>query len=301
MAFISVKDDTFSTEVVTLQKGIKKLYDETSGPWEYVLSEHIHQGYYEPNAPLVDLRDAQFRMIDEALRFAGISEDKSKFPKNVVDVGCGLGGSSRYLGKKYGATCLGITLSPYQAQRANDVAAAEGLSDKVSFQVANALKQPFPDNHFDLVWSMESGEHMPEREKFVSELVRVAKPGGTIIIAAWCCRDLKPSEKSLQTWEKQILDKISAVYCLPEWCSVSDYVKLLKSQPVVDIKSDDWTQYVLPFWPQALRKAFSWKGIVSLLRNGFNTVKATWAALWMIDGYNKGVIKFGIVACRKAK
>ncbi|KAM7278060.1 hypothetical protein ACFE04_005194 [Oxalis oulophora] len=137
--------------------------------------------------------------------------------------------------------------------------------------------------------------------RFVSELVRVAKPGGTIIITAWCCRDLKPSEKSLQMWEKQLLDKISAVYCLPEWCSVSDYVKLLKSQPVVDIKSDDWTQYVLPFWPQALRKAFSWKGIVSLLRNGFNTVKATWAALWMIDGYNKGVIKFGIVACRKAK
>jgi hypothetical protein len=30
-------------------------------------------------------------------------------------------------------------------------------------QVADALDQPFPDNAFDLVWSMESGEHMPDK------------------------------------------------------------------------------------------------------------------------------------------
>jgi hypothetical protein len=36
---------------------------------------------------------------------------------------------------------------------------------QVSFQVANALDQPFPDGHFDLVWAMESGEHMPDKEK----------------------------------------------------------------------------------------------------------------------------------------
>ena len=36
---------------------------------------------------------------------------------------------------------------------------------QVSFQVADALNQPFPDDEFDLVWSMESGEHMPDKEK----------------------------------------------------------------------------------------------------------------------------------------
>lgn len=58
-------------------------------------------------------------------------EDPQKWPKNVVDVGCGIGGSSRYIAKKYGAKCQGITLSPLQAQRANALAAAEGLADKV--------------------------------------------------------------------------------------------------------------------------------------------------------------------------
>lgn len=52
----------------------------------------------------------------------------------MVDVGCGIGGSSRYLAKKYGATCQGITLSPIQAQRAQALAAAEGLADKVNIR-----------------------------------------------------------------------------------------------------------------------------------------------------------------------
>ena len=39
---------------------------------------------------------------------------------------------------------------------------------------------------FDLAWSMESGEHMPDKQKFVNELVRVTAPGGRIIIVTWC-------------------------------------------------------------------------------------------------------------------
>ena len=38
---------------------------------------------------------------------------------------------------------------------------------RVSFQVGDALAQPFPDGSFDLVWSMESGEHMPEKPRWV--------------------------------------------------------------------------------------------------------------------------------------
>ena len=43
-------------------------------------------------------------------------------------------------------------------------------------QVADALEMPFNDNSFDLVWSLESGEHMPDKSRFVNELARVAAP-----------------------------------------------------------------------------------------------------------------------------
>lgn len=106
----------------------------------------------------------------------------------MVDVGCGIGGSSRYISKKFGCKTTGITLSSVQAARANELSRKAGLGDKCSFQVADALQQPFADGSFDLVWSMESGEHMPDKQRFVNELVRVCAPGGTVIIVTWCHR-----------------------------------------------------------------------------------------------------------------
>ncbi|KAL9296149.1 hypothetical protein ACSQ67_022045 [Phaseolus vulgaris] len=227
-------------------------------------------------------------------------EDDTKWPKRIVDVGCGIGGSSRYLAQKFGATSVGITLSPVQAQRANALAAAQGLAHKVSFQVADALEQPFPDGKFDLVWSMESGEHMPDKTKFVRELGRVAAPGGTIIIVTWCHRDLGPDEQSLQPWEQDLLKKICDAYYLPAWCSAADYVKLLQSLSLQDIKSEDWSSFVAPFWPAVIRSALTWNGLTSLLRTGLKTIKGALAMPLMIKGYNKGLIKFVIITCRKS-
>lgn len=129
--------------------------------------------------------------------------------------------------------------------------------------------------------------------QFVNELVRVAAPGGRIIIVTWCHRDLQSEEESIQPWEKQLLDKICDAYYLPDWCSAADYVNLLQSLPLEviiitlisrlethmkwnegfsacmqDIKTADWSKYVAPFWPAVVRSALTWKGFVSLLRTG---------------------------------
>ncbi|CAL5425622.1 unnamed protein product [Camellia sinensis] len=308
-----------------LQKGISEFYDESSGLWENIWGDHMHHGFYDPNAAsttttdslLSDHRSAQIRMIEEALRFAGVPalwrstlsefvnsvgkrfENPMKRPKSVVDVGCGIGGSSRYLARKYEAQCQGITLSPVQAQMAEGLATSQGLANRVSFQVADALNQPFPDAQFDLVWSMESGEHMPDKAKFVNELARVAAPGGTIIIVTWCHRDLSPSEESLRPDETALLKKICDAYYLPAWCSTSDYVKLLQSLSLEDIKAEDWSEYVAPFWPAVIRSALTWNGFISLLRSGWKTIKGALVMPLMIQGYRKGSIKFAIITCRK--
>lgn len=292
---------TTTPDARSLRDGIADFYDESSVVWEDMWGDHMHHGFYDPGSSVSDSdhQSAQIRMIEESLRFAGISEDPAKRPKRIVDVGCGIGGSSRYLAKKYGANCQGITLSPVQAGRGNVLAKAQGLEDKVSFQVADALNQPFPDGQFDLVWSMESGEHMPDKAKFVNELVRVAAPGGTIIIVTWSHRDLGPDEESLQPWEKKLLNRICDAYYLPAWCSTADYVKLLQSISLQDIKAADWSQHVAPFWPAVIKSALTWKGFISLLRSGIKTIRGALVMPLMIEGYQKGVIKFTIITCRK--
>ncbi|XP_062119652.1 tocopherol O-methyltransferase, chloroplastic-like [Humulus lupulus] len=285
-----------------LHKGIAEFYDESSSLWENIWGDHMHHGFYDPDSSDVSLSDhraAQIRMIEEALRFAGVGSDEERKPKQLVDVGCGIGGSSRYLATKFGAKCHGITLSPVQAQRANALASAQGLADKVSFQVADALEQPFEDGQFDLVWSMESGEHMPDKAKFVNELVRVAAPDGTIIIVTWCHRDLGAGEESLEEWEQNLLNKICDAFYLPAWCSTAHYVQLLESLSLQDIKAADWSANVAPFWPAVIRSALTWKGFTSLLRSGMKTIKGALAMPLMIQGFKKGVIKFAIITCRK--
>ncbi|KAK3155011.1 hypothetical protein QOZ80_2BG0197730 [Eleusine coracana subsp. coracana] len=284
-----------------LKEGIAGLYDESSGVWESIWGDHMHHGFYDSGeaASMADHRRAQIRMIEEALAFAAVSDDPAKKPKTIVDVGCGIGGSSRYLAKKYGAQSRGITLSPVQAERGNALAAAEGLSDKVSLQVADALEQPFPDGQFDLVWSMESGEHMPDKRKFVSELARVAAPGGTIIIVTWCHRNLEESETSLKPDELNLLKRICDAYYLPDWCSPSDYVKIAKSLSLEDIKTADWSENVAPFWPAVIKSALTWKGLTSLLKAGWKTIRGAMVMPLMIEGYKKGLIKFTIITCRK--
>lgn len=59
-----------------------------------------------------------------------LADNSTEKPQNIVDVGCGIGGSSRYLARKYGAKCQGITLSPVQAHRAQQLADAQGLQGK---------------------------------------------------------------------------------------------------------------------------------------------------------------------------
>uniref|UniRef100_A0A0D3F9C8 Methyltransferase type 11 domain-containing protein n=1 Tax=Oryza barthii TaxID=65489 RepID=A0A0D3F9C8_9ORYZ len=226
----------------------------------------MHHGFYDAGeaASMSDHRRAQIRMIEESLAFAAVPDDTEKKPKSVVDVGCGIGGSSRYLANKYGAQCYGITLSPVQAKRGNALAAEQGLSDK-----------------------------------FVSELARVAAPGARIIIVTWCHRNLEPSEESLKPDELNLLKRICDAYYLPDWCSPSDYVKIAESLSLEDIRTADWSENVAPFWPAVIKSALTWKGLTSLLRSGWKTIRGAMVMPLMIEGYKKGLIKFTIITCRK--
>mmetsp|Transcript_21133 Transcript_21133/g.29604 ORF Transcript_21133/g.29604 Transcript_21133/m.29604 type:complete len:320 (-) Transcript_21133:435-1394(-) len=241
------KDSLLSKERTRdeLKIGIAGFYDRSSQLWEEVWGEHMHHGYYVPE-DRTDHVQAQIDLIDEVLKWAGVPETEADgpLPTKCVDVGCGIGGSSRHIAKKYGCTANGITLSPYQASRGNELAKEQNIDKLASFQVADALDMPFEDNSFDLIWSLESGEHMPDKEKFVNELFRVAIPGARIIIVTWCHRDLEDGEISLTLKEEKLLAKINRAYYLPKWCSVNDYVQILETNGATDIKREVRTRYI---------------------------------------------------------
>eukprot|EP00527_Entomoneis_sp_CCMP2396_P009434 CAMPEP_0198138932 /NCGR_PEP_ID=MMETSP1443-20131203/2294_1 /TAXON_ID=186043 /ORGANISM="Entomoneis sp., Strain CCMP2396" /LENGTH=350 /DNA_ID=CAMNT_0043800889 /DNA_START=160 /DNA_END=1212 /DNA_ORIENTATION=+ len=275
-----------------LKIGIAGFYDRSSKLWENVWGEHMHHGYYVPENR-TDHVQAQVDLIDQVLKWSHVES-----AKKAVDVGCGIGGSSRHLARKYGCTTEGITLSPYQAGRGNELAIEQELNGQCNFQVADALQMPFDDNSFDLVWSLESGEHMPDKTRFVSELFRVCEPGGRIIIVTWTHRDLEAGE-SLTKPEHKLLAKINRAYYLPRWCSGKDYIDLLKSNGAKDVQREDWSYIIAPFWKAVIKSSLNLKSIVGLLGSGFSTIRGAYAMLLMLRGFKKGLIKFDLLTCTK--
>jgi len=89
-------------------------------------------------------------MIEQAVSFGYGGEKIDLSNKAMIDVGCGVGGSSRHIVKNYGGSGEGISLSSYQVKAATELTAKANLSDVLHFQVADAMKMPFPDNSFDL-------------------------------------------------------------------------------------------------------------------------------------------------------
>jgi tocopherol O-methyltransferase len=247
--------------------------------------EHLHHGLYPGGKPRKDHVQAQVDMVDATLSWAGVSA-----VTRCLDVGCGLGGSSRHIATRYGADTCGVTLSPVQVTRANALSSSAGLADRCSFAVADALALPFPDNSFDLVWSMESGEHMPNKRRFVGEMARACAPGGRVLMVTWCRREGK-----LSFWEQLLLKAICYAYHLPPWVPMSEYTALGEELGLTQIKTADWSRDVAPFWRAVMDSALTWKGITGVLRSGLGTLQGALVMPLMQAGLRTGLIKFELM------
>jgi cyclopropane fatty-acyl-phospholipid synthase-like methyltransferase len=144
--------------------------------WDLNNSFAMHYGY----------KDATTKTFgDTLLRMNQLLADAAKIKTSdkVLDAGCGIGGSSLYLAKQIGCTCIGITLSEKQVEKANRIAITLGKEKLVDFQKMNFINTSFEDSSFDVVWGLESICYATDKEQFVKEAYRLLKPGGRLIIA----------------------------------------------------------------------------------------------------------------------
>ncbi len=291
----------FRQNFFMLNSRIQRFYDSSSPLWEQVWGEHMHHGFYElgaKNSKTKNRRQAQIDLIDELLRLPEQKKWQEPATPQILDIGCGIGGSSLYLAEKFPATQVtGITLSPVQANRATARSSEFGLETRTKFVVADALAMPFADNQFDLIWSLESGEHMPDKRKFLAEARRVLKPGGTLIFATWCHR--ATATKPLSLSETKHLQRIYDAYCLPFVISLPEYVEIATDLQFQNIRAVDWSEQVAPFWDRVIESAFSIKNILEMIKAGLPTIIAAASLRLMSRGYSRGLVRFGVLtACK---
>jgi 2-polyprenyl-3-methyl-5-hydroxy-6-metoxy-1,4-benzoquinol methylase len=143
-----------------------------------------------------------FREIDRRIfhpRYMRLTADESGKPfslfvdfaalsgKDVLDVGCGSGIATQMLAEA-GAMVTAIDLTSWAVETTRRRLAAFGLDAKVLQEDAERL--PFGDSSFDLVFSWGVIHHSSDMDRALSELVRVTRPGGEVVLMVYHRRSL---------------------------------------------------------------------------------------------------------------
>ncbi|MEH1852833.1 MAG: methyltransferase domain-containing protein [Nostoc sp.] len=275
-------------------------YDQWTldGIVEFYWGEHIHLGHYGSPPRRKDFLAAKSDFVHEMVKWGGI--EKLPPGTTVLDVGCGIGGSSRILARDYGFAVTGITISPQQVKRAQELT-PKGLN--VQFAVDDAMALSFPDASFDVVWSIEAGPHMPDKTVFARELMRVLKPGGVLVVADWNQRDDR--QKPLNFWEKPVMQQLLDQWSHPAFSSIEGFSELLAATSLVEgeVITADWTEQTLPSWLDSI-----WQGVVrpqGLVRFGLSSfiksLREMPTFLLMRLAFGAGLCRFGMFRAIRAK
>jgi SAM-dependent methyltransferase len=114
---------------------------------------------------------------------AAVAAGRTDQALQLLDLGCGVGGSLFHLADASAAPFfgVGVTISPIQCRLARQNALARGLDGRAAFVEADFLNLPLAGG-FDLVYAIESLIHAPDYGLALREAARALKPGGVLLI-----------------------------------------------------------------------------------------------------------------------
>ena len=96
---------------------------------------------------------------------------------HVLDVGCGIGGASRFMAKEFGCRVTGVDLTDEYVQTGAMLCNWFGLNSRVNLVKGNVLALDFPDATFDKASMLHVGMNIPDKDRLGGEIWRILKPG----------------------------------------------------------------------------------------------------------------------------
>ncbi|KAK2017203.1 methyltransferase domain-containing protein [Colletotrichum eremochloae] len=294
-----------------LKDRIKLHYDLASDYYLSLWGEHIHHGYWEDGSETKE--QAQVKLIQLLLKLSSVGENS-----RVLDVGCGIGGTSRYLASTLGCSVTGITISTKQVEIANrltkveaskesDKSEAEPDSDgffhlgrgKVRFIELDAEKMgeffAAEGGSFDAVWISEALSHFPNKALFFENTFKVLKTGGKLALADWFkaegisetdfANDIKPIEDGM---------------LLPPLCTQQGYIDLAKDAGLSSVAGPkEISKDVSRTWDitwSLIQNPSLWAFAFSQGRDGIAFLQSFRA---MRRGYANGTFQYAVMAFEK--
>ncbi len=200
---------------------------------EVILSNGLRAKFYYADHYL---RDAEFFDYSEAMPDGASRHENrrlhemilAKIPPNItsiLDVGCG----SAWVAAHFAASSEEIAVCSMDISLTNPLRALKAYPFAGhSAVVADVYALPFRDHSFDCIIAAEVMEHTPDPKLFITNLLRVLKPGGTLIITtpyneqiphSLCvhCNHPTPHNAHLHTINEEKIEAILAGQALESW------------------------------------------------------------------------------------
>ncbi len=187
----------------------------------------------------------------------------------ILDAGCGLGTSSRYMAKKRPDACFyNVTITPWQIQKGEKMNKKAGLGEQISMLLADFQKLPLADESFDASFALESSCYADgmDKKRFITEMHRVLRPNGRLVVADGFLKKNKPLPYPIR-W---IYEKCTTNWALDDFANLNAFVNAMKEVGFKNISIEDVSWNIAPsvlhipktaikFYLDLLRSGESWK------------------------------------------
>lgn len=248
---------------------------------------HIHHGLWDGDeSPYL----AQCQLTDRLADLARISTGE-----RLVDIGCGMGGSSIRLAKLRGCSATGVTLSPVQRRWAAISAGLKGLGRQTEFIAADAEQVHFEPASFDVVWSVECTEHLFDKPAFFRRAAEWLRPGGRVAITVWY-----EGEDTRRPGHRELCEEVCRRFVCPSLATRADYAGWLADSGLTVMHDVDWTARVSRTW-EICKRRVERTGVRQLARlidreqldfiDGFDA---------LLNAYRTGAMQYGAMVAQKA-
>ena len=151
--------------------------------------------------------------------------------KQILDIGCGLGGPALEMARTHGATVTGIDLEAPLIEKARAYASTAGLQDQCTFLCVDPGPLTFEDASFDIVISSGAITQTDDKASIFAEILRVLRPGGHFSCYEWMSSGAELSD-AMRYWMK--LEELTYAFQ-----TLDGYRQLLEEAGFDQVRADD--------------------------------------------------------------
>ncbi|HEY6271755.1 MAG TPA: class I SAM-dependent methyltransferase [Terriglobales bacterium] len=258
---------------------IRNHYDRFASAYRFYWGDHLHHGLFRSGQERP--REAQEALLRYCAARAGLR------PKSqVVDVGCGHGGTARFFASEYSCSVLGLTISQAQWKLACRLSRSLRGPGSVRFELADAEVYPFPASLFDLVWNMESLGHFFHKEDYFAKVAGALKPGGRFLLADWT-----GSMKHLR------VRQIAEAFLCPDLLTADQYSQTVQSAGMTVVCCETLTPDVARTWDICAKRLRTTNWLLTLLPRRFRAFQN--GVELMREGFRSGQLDYTVLVAEK--